>query len=80
MGDIVYKMLYQPEEGFPGFSILLAAILAIFPRYGSTAVQAVFIFSLLSVRQVLNFVKNKANENILGEVSCVNTWLIADAS
>lgn len=44
--------------------ILLAANMAVSPLYGSAAVQAILFFSLGSMRQSKNFLKNKYKKNI----------------
>ena len=74
MRDIIDKMLDKAQYRVFRFGVFLAAGLAVFTGYKGAAVQAIFLFTLWSVRQVLNFVKNKANAYILSWPAVVNSF------
>ena len=71
MCNIIQEMLQETQHSIFRLGIFLAAYLAVFAGHRGTAVQAVFLFTLGSVRQVENFVKNKAIGYILIALSIV---------
>ena len=51
MGDVVKEVGNDVPETFLRFDIFLAAYLAVMARYHCIAVEAVFFFSLVKMRQ-----------------------------
>jgi hypothetical protein len=65
VNNVEDEMLGKRPEGLLGFNIFLPAILAIAPKNGGSAVQAVSFFSFPVVRQVKFFLKIATKNTVL---------------